>query len=541
MKTTSALFFLLAMMICGITEATAQVNDLTKEQLRMQQESRPYLDSLIIEEPKTGEPDMSLFRLEALFPVKPFTRFGTNTGEFTAFTPDNPKLKGLVTEPLPLLGGACISLVYSFIDKNDNHLPIAWKYRFESVRQKGEAEENMAYQSLYLTLLNDLPFSRINVGLMDVSILPPIEEGQRINILPTLGYRFMSFSKTHDNEYMLSYLLKTREGIYSPINREEGSDRTFPEYIGGSAAQYWFIRQNMEYPEEAIKKEVSGTVLVSCTIEPDGSVTNPHVFLGSEPLLNDEAIRLVALTSGKWIPATRNGENIPDEKVIPISFNLDDKEGVIVPVNSKPAKDKSSKAYLIYLIIAAAVIFDLVRKYRKKHRRPDPALRPSTSVSNDKIVIVAGIGKAQMELMLRSFAKIYNANTYKAIIRMHPMGKHVFALTFPYDMSWIVFIEMIDHLIYFDQSEYKVQIRAWLTIPDQLGEVSGQYVMLYEAEDSDDDDNDYTSTYLTTRNNRGWAFDYETEQMKEAKVREEFAEPPFTYYDIMRVGYTEID
>lgn len=287
--------------------------------------------------------------------------------------------------------------------------------------------------------------------------------------------------------------------------------------------------------------EVSGAVLVSCTIEPDGSVTNPHVFLGSEPLLNDEAIRLVALTSGKWIPATRNGENIPDEKVIPISFSLDNIDGVVVPVNSKPAKDKSSKTYLIYLIIAAAVIFDLVRKYRKKHRRPDPALRPSTSVSNDKIVIVAGIGKAQMELMLRSFAKIYNANTYKAIIRMHSMGKHVFALTFPYDMSWIVFIEMIDHLIYFDQSEYKVQIRAWLTIPDQLGEVSGKYVMLYEAEDSDDDDNDYTSTYLTTRNNRGWAFDYETEQMKEAKVREEFAEPPFTYNDIMRVGYTEID
>ena len=69
---------------------------------------------------------------------------------------------------------------------------------------------------------------------------------------------------------------------------------------------------------------MSGTILVSCTVEPDGSVTEPHVFLGSEPLLNDEAIRLVALTSGKWIPATRNGENIADEKVIPITFRLDD-------------------------------------------------------------------------------------------------------------------------------------------------------------------------------------------------------------------------
>ena len=145
-------------------------------------------------------------------------------------------------------------------------------------------------------------------------MLPPDNEGKNINNLPSLGYRSMSFSRMEDNQYMLTYLLRSSEGVYSPILRSEGSDRTFPEYTGGSAAQFWFIRQNMQYPEKAAEEEVSGTVLVSCTVEPDGSVTEPHVFLGSEPLLNDEAIRLVALTSGKWIPATRNGENIADEK-----------------------------------------------------------------------------------------------------------------------------------------------------------------------------------------------------------------------------------
>ena len=86
---------------------------------------------------------------------------------------------------------------------------------------------------------------------MEVVMLPPDNEGKNINNLPSLGYRSMSFSRMEDNQYMLTYLLRSSEGVYSPILRSEGSDRTFPEYTGGSAAQFWFIRQNMQYPEKA--------------------------------------------------------------------------------------------------------------------------------------------------------------------------------------------------------------------------------------------------------------------------------------------------
>ncbi|MCD8268544.1 MAG: energy transducer TonB [Parabacteroides sp.] len=188
----------------------------------------------------------------------------------------------------------------------------------------------MVRQSLYLTVLNGLRFSRIKVGMMNVVVLPPDNDGKQINNVPRLGYRSMSFHRAEGDQYMLTYLLRTSEGVYSPIDRAEGSDRTFPEYIGGSTAQYWFLQQNMQYPEKAAEKEVSGTVLVAYTVEPDGSVSDPHIFLGSKPLLNDEAIRLVALTDGKWIPATRNGENIADEKVIPVTFRLDDEMQTVV-------------------------------------------------------------------------------------------------------------------------------------------------------------------------------------------------------------------
>ncbi len=61
-----------------------------------------------------------------------------------------------------------------------------------------------------------------------------------------------------------------------------------------------------------------------------------------------------------------------------------------------------------------------------------------------------------MALMLRTFTEIYNTRSYDAIIRMHTMSKRqVFALTFPYDISWDIFLELLDHLIYFDESEHK--------------------------------------------------------------------------------------
>lgn len=540
MKTAPLFVLFLTVLLCGVSEVVAQQSSLTEKQLHLRQEVKPYLDSLIIEEPKPGDKELSQFRLEAIFPAKTFTRFGTNEGEFTAFTPDNPKLKGIVTEPIPLLGGARISIIYSFVDDYENKVPIAWKYRFESVREKKSLEKGIACQSLYLTLLNGLRFSKIKVGLMDVVILPPDNEGKNINNLPSLGYRSMSFSRAEDDQYMLSYLLKTSEGVYSPIAREEGSDRTFPEYTGGSAAQFWFIKQNMEYPEEAIRKQVSGTVLVSCTVEPDGSVTDTHIFLGSQPLLNDEAIRLVTLTSGKWIPATRNGENIADEKVIPVPFRLEDATGdTIIIESTKPEKKLPVKKILFFGAIGVALILYLRRKFSKGTGtgRPDPSLRPVALVSNDKIVIIAGVGEEQMKTILCTFGDIYNSRDYDVIIRMHPISNQVFALTFPYDISWEIFIELIDHLIYFDESEQKAQIKAWLTLPGQCEPIVGEHAMLSVKED----DENYDPVRITTQYNRGWKVNYETERLVETEVFEEYIKPPFPYYEIIQKPFKEID
>lgn len=540
MKRKSGLLFLLVAFAFGITTGHAQMG-LTTEQLEIKEKTKPYLDSLVIEEPTSDNEDVFRFRLESLFPEKDFTQFGTNEGVLYSFTPKNPLLFGLVTDPIPLLGGARISLVYSFTSEDDKKLLIDKRFRFESLRETDQFGGKQARQALLLSMDKEIPFSKIKVGMMDVLILPPEDiERREVTTLPELAYRSMSFSKESDGQYYLTYLLRDSEGVYGPILRSEGSDRTYPEYIGGRSDLFYFFKDNMQYPEEARDNNISGTVLVACTIGKDGTVINPRIFLSSESLLEDEALRLVGLTSGKWIPATHNGENIDDEKVIPVSFYFEGQMPDNIVVGGKVVgtdKGMSVESKVIVFVIFLVFLF-FIFWLRNKMKKPvvrEP--RPTTLVGNDKIVIVAGIDSEEMELMLSSFTEIYNTHSYEAIICMHPMGKHVFALTFPYDIDWIVFMELIDHIIYFDGDEQKAKIRAWLSLPEQLGQHAGKHVMLYENKD----DKDFDLIWFTTPENTGWKYDFETEQLKEAEVKEEYAEAPFTYQEIWKVEGREID
>src|SRR4028118_2388086 len=59
----------------------------------------------------------------------------------------------------------------------------------------------------------------------------------------------------------------------SPANRPDRA----PVYPGGEQALGLFFLQNINYPAATKAKQVSGTVLVTATVNADGTVTNPVV------------------------------------------------------------------------------------------------------------------------------------------------------------------------------------------------------------------------------------------------------------------------
>ncbi|MDE6297677.1 MAG: TonB family protein [Muribaculaceae bacterium] len=82
-----------------------------------------------------------------------------------------------------------------------------------------------------------------------------------------------------------------------------------------------FLRDNINYPEEAVKEGKEGRVIVRFVVDKNGVVANPEIVKGVDPVLDKEALRVVGLMK-KWTPATVDGEPVDSYYVLPVAFTL---------------------------------------------------------------------------------------------------------------------------------------------------------------------------------------------------------------------------
>lgn len=94
-----------------------------------------------------------------------------------------------------------------------------------------------------------------------------------------------------------------------------------PTYPGGDNALYKFLSMNIRYPEEAVRKNIQGRVIVRFIVGKDGSLDSIHVAKGTDPLLDAEAVRVVK-SIAKFIPGTENGKPVAMWYTLPIGFKL---------------------------------------------------------------------------------------------------------------------------------------------------------------------------------------------------------------------------
>jgi TonB family protein len=104
-----------------------------------------------------------------------------------------------------------------------------------------------------------------------------------------------------------------KEGIYSSADR-------MPSYPGGSDALANYIRDNIEYPQDAMDNDIEGTVMVELVVDEKGNVSNVRAV--SQKIghgLEDEAVAVVSKTSG-WTPAKIKNKNVKMKIRIPITY-----------------------------------------------------------------------------------------------------------------------------------------------------------------------------------------------------------------------------
>ena len=92
-----------------------------------------------------------------------------------------------------------------------------------------------------------------------------------------------------------------------------------PEYPGGMNELAKYLSENIKYPEEAKEIGIGGRVFISFIVEKDGSVNEVSVIRSVDPLVDNEAVRVVK-TMPKWKPGKQNGKIVRVSYILPINF-----------------------------------------------------------------------------------------------------------------------------------------------------------------------------------------------------------------------------
>lgn len=110
--------------------------------------------------------------------------------------------------------------------------------------------------------------------------------------------------------------------IKQPFEKEEVES----EFPGGDNTFRKFLRENLQYPKEAIEGKISGTVVVQFTVDRTGLVKAVEALDGPVEL-RAEAVRVIQ-KSARWLPAQQNGLSVKSYKKQPIVFKLEQKKGL---------------------------------------------------------------------------------------------------------------------------------------------------------------------------------------------------------------------
>ena len=84
--------------------------------------------------------------------------------------------------------------------------------------------------------------------------------------------------------------------------------------------QQW-INKYLRYPNRAVAQGIQGRVLVQFIVESNGMVTHVEVVESVDPLLDNEAVRVVS-ASPKWSAGRKNGKSVRTLCLVPVHFVL---------------------------------------------------------------------------------------------------------------------------------------------------------------------------------------------------------------------------
>lgn len=135
------------------------------------------------------------------------------------------------------------------------------------------------------------------------------------------------------------------------MTKKERKFLNLPHLDGGREQLKKFIKENLQYPEEAFNKGVEGDVIVKYKVSGKGEVLEPEIVKGIGFGCDEEAIRLVSMLRHRSVK-NRGVRVITDNKIkIPFRIKKQKKQqGVSISYSTeqkqagKPQPEKLKKA-----------------------------------------------------------------------------------------------------------------------------------------------------------------------------------------------------
>ena len=113
-----------------------------------------------------------------------------------------------------------------------------------------------------------------------------------------------------------------------------------PRFAGGKEALSKFIRQNLQYPEEALEAGIEGKVVVGFDVDDNGNVHNAQIVHGIGHGCDEEALRIVGLL--RYQKVSNRGRRVLLHSKLNIRFRLPKKNMLNYTIEPK-AKQESTK------------------------------------------------------------------------------------------------------------------------------------------------------------------------------------------------------
>lgn len=125
------------------------------------------------------------------------------------------------------------------------------------------------------------------------------------------------YEETYDNGKLLSGY-----SLQDGVKKTYSTSVVQPQFKGGLNELYKFLGQNIQYPDYASRKNITGRVYMTFVVCEDGSLCDYKVLKGVQEDIDTEALRVVKKMSGRWEPGVQRGQKVRVKYNLPINFML---------------------------------------------------------------------------------------------------------------------------------------------------------------------------------------------------------------------------